>query len=289
MEKLYSAEVVLAAGARLGEGPSWDPSRRRLLWVDIPAGLIHLLDPSTGDDTTLAVNQPVGAVVAETSGGLAVAVRDGFGRLDEGGGFRLMFDLTRPGHRMNDGKCSPDGAFWAGSMAEDAASSTGRLYRLAPGWEGWEPALDGLTISNGLAWSPDGRLMYFIDTPTRRVDVFDSEAGSARLRDRRTVLRVPDGAGNPDGMTVDDDGCLWVALAHAGRVQRYRPDGSPDAAVAVPVPQVTSCCFGGDRGDVLFITTGCRGAETDPLAGAVFGCRPGVTGPAAVAYRGAIV
>ncbi len=287
MQKLYSAEVVLAAGARLGEGPSWDATRRRLLWVDIPAGLVHLLDPSSGDDTTLALNQPVGAVVADTSGGLAVAVRDGFGQLDDSGEFQLRFDLARPGFRMNDGKCSPDGAFWAGTMADDAGSSTGRLYRLAPGWKGWEPALDGLTISNGLAWSPDGRRMYFIDTPTRRVDVFDTEAGSARLADRRAVVRVPDGAGNPDGMAIDDEGCLWVALAHAGRVQRYRPDGTPDVAVAVPVPQVTSCCFGGDRGDVLFITTGRRGAETDPLAGAVFACRPGATGLAAVPYRGA--
>lgn len=278
------AEVVVAARAELGEGPAWDAKRRHLLWVDIPAGLVHVLDPSTGSDHALRVGQPVGAVVPDSTGGLIAAVRDGFGRIGGDGKFELMYDLSRPGFRMNDGKCSPDGAFWAGTMADDARSSTGQLFRLAPGWQGWNLTLDGLTISNGLAWTGDGRQMYFIDTPTRRVDVFDTEPGSPRLDSRRTVIRVPDGMGNPDGMTIDDDGCIWVALAHSGRVQRYRPDGTPDLAVSVPVPQVTSCCFGGDRGDVLFITSGRRGAESDPLAGAVFACVPGVSGPAAVPY-----
>ena len=288
MARRYTAEVVVAAGAQLGEGPAWDAVRRRLLWVDIPAGLVHLLDPASGRDQTIEVGQPVGVVVPDTSGGLVVAVRDGFGRIDGSGRLELLFDLSRPGFRMNDGKCAPDGALWAGTMADDARSSTGRLYRMEAGWKGCAPALDGLTISNGLAWTPDGRLMYFIDTPTRRVDVFDTEPGSSQLRNRRTLIRIPDGAGNPDGMTIDEDGCLWVALAHSGRVQRYLPDGTPDTVVEIAVPQVTSCCFGGDRGDVLFMTSGRRGAESDPLAGAVFACTPGAAGAAAVPYRALI-
>ncbi|HET9078250.1 MAG TPA: SMP-30/gluconolactonase/LRE family protein [Acidimicrobiales bacterium] len=279
------ADVVAAGRALLGEGPAWDARCRRLLWVDIPAGVVHLLDPSTGDDRRLQVGQPVGAVVPDRDGGWAVAVRDGFGRLDDQGGFELVHDLSRPGLRMNDGKCSPDGAFWAGTMAEDARSAVGVLYRMPPAWGRPEPVLDGLTISNGLSWSPDGRSMYFIDTPTRRIDVFDVEPGGAALGNRRPLVEVPAGAGNPDGMTIDEEGCIWVALAHAGRVQRYRPDGTPDLVVEVPVPQVTSCCFGGDRGDVLYMTSGRRGAApSDPLAGAVFGCHPGVGGPPAGAY-----
>jgi sugar lactone lactonase YvrE len=279
-----AVDVVVAAGAELGEGPCWDARRRRLLWVDIPVGLLHVLDPSTGDDRTIPVHQPLGAAVPEASGGFAVAVRDGFGRLGDDGRLEVVVDLHRPGLRMNDGKCSPDGAFWAGTMADEGRRPVGVLYRLGPGWQGAEAVLGDLTISNGLAWSADGKRMYFIDTPTRRVDVFDAEPGSATLRSRRPLVEVPPGGGNPDGMTIDDEGCLWVALAHAGRVQRYRPDGVPDLTVELPVPQVTSCCFGGDGGDVLFVTTGKRGAEDDPLAGAVFACRPGVTGRPAVVH-----
>lgn len=284
--KPIPSEVVAEAGAELGEGPCWDARTGRLMWVDIPAGLVHRLDPSSGDQRCFQVGQPVGAVVPAQAGGWALAVRDGFGRLDEEGGFHLVCDLAHPGMRMNDGKCSPDGAFWAGTMAGDADGPVGVLYRLEPGWGPAEPVLSGLTISNGLAWSPDGSLMYFIDTPTRRVDVFDAEPGTARIRNRRTLVAIPAGQGNPDGMAIDDDGCLWVALAHAGRVQRYRPDGTADRAVEVPVPQVTSCCFGGDGGDVLFMTSGRRGtAPNDPLAGAVFACRPGTSGAPATAYR----
>jgi len=295
--RTVQAEVVHAAGAQLAEGPSWDPARRRLVWVDIPAGVVHLLDPASGDDRRLCVGQPVGAAVPDArGGGFALAVRDGFARLEADGTFEVVFDLSAAGSRMNDGKCAPDGSFWAGTMREgataDAVSSgetpaDGTLYRLAPAWAGVEPVLGGLGISNGLAWSADGRQMYFIDTATRRVDVFDAEPGTARLANRRPVVEVPPGSGNPDGMAIDEEGCLWVALAHAGRVQRYRPDGTPDTVVEVPVPQVTSCCFGGDRGDVLFVTTGRRGAEPqDPLAGGVFACSPGVAGPPADPYVG---
>jgi sugar lactone lactonase YvrE len=221
------------------------------------------------------------------AGGWAVAVRDGFGRLDDNGEMVLVHDLSREGLRMNDGKCSPDGAFWAGTMHVDATGPVGVLYRMAPGWATPEVALESLTISNGLAWSSDGASMYFIDTPTRRVDRFDVKPGTGQVSNRRPQIVVPDGNGNPDGMAIDDEGCLWVALAWSGKLQRYRPDGTPDIAVELPVPQVTSCCFGGDKGDILFVTTGRRGvAPDDSLAGAVFACYPKVSGPRSVAYDG---
>jgi sugar lactone lactonase YvrE len=278
------ADLVFAAGAELGEGPVWDGDDGVVLWVDIPAGRLHRTDPASGADRPVDLPQPVGAVVRQ-AGGYALAVRDGFAHLDAGDRFELVFDLAVPGVRMNDGKVAPDGSFWAGSMADPPHPGRGRLYRLAPGWERVEVALENLGISNGLAWSPDGRLLYFIDTPTRRVDRFDAEPGTARLERRSPVVELPSGEGNPDGMAIDSEGCLWVALAHSGRVGRFTPDGRLDAVVELPVPQVTSCCFGGDQGDVLFITTGRRGAAPgDRRAGGLFAACPGVSGPPPAIY-----
>ncbi len=276
------AEPALVTSAQLGEGPAWDQRRRRLLWVDIPAGEVHLFDPVTVTDDVLAVDQDVGAVVPHVSGGFAVALRAGFGRLSDTGDLEMVADLSRPGVRMNDGKCAPDGAFWAGTMADDKTPGAAALYRLGPDGTA-TTMLSDLTISNGLAWSADGRQLHFIDTPTRRVDVFDVDPDTQCLHHRRPVVELKPGLGNPDGMTIDHDGCLWVAMAGGWAVHRYRPDGTLDAVVDVPVRQVTSCCFGGTAGDELFITTGRQGVETNEvsLAGSVFWCRPGVSGPSA--------
>ena len=277
-------EAALVTAAQLGEGPAWDQQRQRLLWVDILACEVHLFDPVAATDEVLDVGQQVGAVVPYAGGGFAVAVRGGFGRLSDAGRLEMVADLSHRGIRMNDGKCAPDGSFWAGTMADDRTPGAAALYRLRPDGTA-EVMLDDLTISNGLAWSADGGQLYFIDTPTRRVDVFDIDPGTQRLSRRRPVVAMEPGVGNPDGMTIDHDGCLWVAMAGGWAVHRYRPDGRLDAVVDVPVRQVTSCCFGGPRGDELYITTGRQGLEAGErsLAGSVFCCRPGVSGPAAVA------
>jgi len=272
-------ELVLAGGATLGEGPCWDHDRGVLIWVDIPAGAVHFLDPDSAKDRSVVVGQPVGAAVPCVEGGLVLALRDGFGHLTPEEEVEVKFDLAEAGMRMNDGKCAPDGSFWAGTMAEDHRRGAGSLYRLAPGWAEVEVVMGDLTISNGLGWSPDGSRMYFIDTPTKTVQSFCYRPGSAELSDRRVVVSVAEGSGNPDGMTVDEAGCLWVALAHAGRVQRFTPDGEEDVWVEVPVPQVTSCCFGGADLKTLFVTTGRRGAAPgDDKAGGVFAASPGVAG-----------
>jgi sugar lactone lactonase YvrE len=178
---------------------------------------------------------------------------------------------------MNEGGCDPDGRFWCGSMAYDQAPGRGALYRLDPDGA-VRRILDGVTISNGLDWSPDGSLAYYDDTATHRVDVFDYDRVTG-LTARRPFVRLPDD-GNPDGLTVDAEGGVWVALFGGGAVHRYTPAGALDVVVEVPTAQVTACTFGGPRLDELFVTTSREGmaADDDPLAGALFRAEVGVPG-----------
>jgi sugar lactone lactonase YvrE len=290
MDGLTRVELVFDGKAELAEGPCWLADRERLLWVDIMAGQVHLLEPATGDDRALAVGQPVGAAVPADDRRLALAVRDGFAMLDpETGTVEHLVDVEsdRTGNRMNDGKCDYSGRFWAGTMALDDEPGTAALYRLEAGRV--ERMVEGVTTSNGLDWSPDGRLLYYIDTPTRRVDVFDFDAAAGTLANRRPLATIPP-PGLPDGMTVDAEGDLWVALWGGWRVLHLRPDGSPAGSIELPVSRVTSCCFGGPELRDLYITTAWqhmdgRERAAEPLAGCIFHCRPGTAGLPTRSYR----
>jgi sugar lactone lactonase YvrE len=287
---LTGVELVLDGKAELAEGPCWLADRSRLLWVDIMAGRVHLLDPAGGDDRALDVGQPVGAAVPADDGRLALAVRHGFAMLDpETGAVEPLVDVEsdRPKNRMNDGKCDEAGRFWAGTMAMDEEPHVAALYRLEAGRA--ERMVDGVSVSNGLDWSPDGRLLYYIDTPTGRVDVFDFDPVAGTIANRRPLARIPR-PGVPDGMAVDARGDLWVAVWDGWRVLHLRPDGTPAGSIELPVSRVTSCCFGGPDLQDLFITTAWqhmderdRGAE--PLAGGIFHCRPGAVGQPTRVYR----
>ena len=277
------AEVALRAGATLGEGPVWDRMAGRLLWVDIVEGLVHSFDPSTGSDTSVAVGGSVGVVAPRTVGGWIIAVEDRLNLCGPGGTEpAIVATVGRGEHavRFNDGKADPVGRFWAGTMADDETSGRGTLYRLDPDL-GLHAMVEGVTISNGLGWSPDHRTMYFIDTPTGRVDAFDFDLDTGSIRNRRTVITVDRGI--PDGMTVDVDGGLWVALWDGWAVHRYLPDGRLDRVVELPVARVTSCAFGGDDLDTLFVTSARvglvkRDLERQPDAGSVFAVDAGVSG-----------
>ncbi|MFI7135263.1 SMP-30/gluconolactonase/LRE family protein [Nonomuraea sp. NPDC050153] len=271
-------EAVPVPRARLGEGPRWDADTGTLLWVDIPAGLVHRLDPAGDEQETIDVGRPVGVAVPRVPGGLALAVSDGFAVLD-GGKLEVVAAVTaaeRPGNRMNDGACDRAGRFFAGTKAEDDTPGAGNLYRLDPD-RGCERVVEGVTISNGIGWSPDERLLYYVDTPANRVDVFDYDPATGGMADRRTFAELP----QPDGLTVDSAGHVWVALWGGGAVVRLRPDGGHDLTVEVPATNVTSCAFGGPDLDVLYVTTAWDGRT----GGELWRCRTSGTGLPANPYR----
>lgn len=271
-----------------GEGPLWDHRRGKLLWVDIPAGLVHEFDPRTGTDTATSVGQPVGAVGLAADEGLVLALRDGFGVLPAGSDritALIEVEKQHPASRLNDGRCDSRGRFWAGTATLTHEPGAGALYCLERSARGYtlSVAFRGVTTSNGLDWSLDHRRMYYIDSMTRRIDLFDFDADRGVLSNRRPFVEIPPGDGLPDGMTVDAEGYVWVALIRGGTVRRYSPSGEVDMEISVPVAFVTSCAFGGPRLDELYITTSRHRltpeqSAAQPAAGGLFVCRPGPAG-----------
>lgn len=282
----YDVDVVVDARAELGEGPVWDERIDRVVWVDILGRAIHQTDPDTGDTESIPVPLDVGAVVPRADGGYLAALQDGFWVVGDGLTRRVVEVDGGEGLRFNDGKCDPGGRFWAGTMAYSESRGSGSLYR----YDG-EVSLQvaDVTVSNGLAWSHDGTTMYYIDTPTRRIDAFTFDPDTGAIEDRRPFIHVPDTAGYPDGMTIDAEGALWVALWDGGALHRY-VDGELARIVPMPVSRPTSCAFGGPAYDRLYVTSAwTRLSETDradqPLAGALFvvdtevgGSRPDIFG-----------
>lgn len=287
-------EQVLDARALLGEGPLWDDRRGLLYWVDIEAGSVHSYDPVSGEDNVVDLGRRVGCLALRASGGLLAGVEGGIGALKlPSGEFRLLAnpEAERPRNRFNDGKCGPAGRFWAGTMSMDREEGAGSLYCLEPDLS-IRRVLSGVTTSNGLAWSKDARIVYYIDTRTRAVSAFDFDPEAGTLANRRELIRVPDELGRPDGMCIDAQGLLWIAMFGGGRITRWQPrDGSLAAEFAVPAPRVTSCCFGGPNLETLYITTarfGLSDAELEqyPLSGGLFRLVPGVRGAAVPRFAG---
>lgn len=282
MEISDGVEAVVAGGAELGEGPIWDARTNRLVWVDILGKRIHLTDVRTGAGEVIDVPLHVGAVAPRAAGGYVAALQDGFWVVGAGPPHRIT-SVTEagPGLRFNDGKCDPAGRFWAGTMAYDQSRGAAALYRLDSDGRA-TLVLDGVTISNGLAWSLDGHTMYYIDTATQRIDAFTFTGATGEISERRAVIRIPAEVGAPDGMTIDAEGGLWVALWGGGAVHRYL-DGQLDRVIKLPVGQPTSCTFGGEDLDELYVTSAWEGLsvkerKAQPLAGGVFRVRPGVRG-----------
>lgn len=280
-----AAELVLDAHAELGEGPIWDDRRRRLLFVDIMRGHVHEYDPETGRDRVVEVGQPVGAVAITGRDDWVVAARDGFFRLDPDTARVTCIarvEADRHENRMNDGAVDARGRFWAGTMSMAGGRGAGSLYRLDP--DGTVTChVTGVGISNGIDWSLDGRLMYHVDTHTDRVDVFDFDEARGEIANRREFVRIPPGAGHPDGLVVDAEGFVWLALWEGGAVRRYAPDGRLDRTVDLPVTLTTKCAFGGSDLTDLYITTAwidldAAARARQPQAGGLFRVRPGVAG-----------
>jgi sugar lactone lactonase YvrE len=277
----------VAAPLELGEGPVWDAAREELVWVDIDRGLVHRRSRGRADDT-VDVGQPVGCAVPRAGGGLALALRDGFGLLDAcGGAARLVAPVEhgRRDTRMNDGACDSRGRFWAGTMSLAGDTRTAALYRLDPDLSVTR-ALPGISVSNGIGWSPDESTLVHVDSPRRRMDLYDFDPDRGTVAGRRAVIPVDAALGTPDGLAVDAEGGIWVALWGGGAVLRYSPDGGVDQRIEIPATNVTSCCFGDADLGTLYVTTAARGAAHEPLAGALFACRPGITGLRATPFAG---
>jgi sugar lactone lactonase YvrE len=292
-----NAELLSDVGAILGEGPTWDARTSELVSVDILSGTVYIHDAEGARLATHVVGGHVGSALPADGGGWLLAGADGFAFLGRDGSLLPLLDVEadRPDLRFNDAKCDPWGQALAGTMRYDQAPGSGTLYRLdapagpvvagAPRFEA-RILLQNVGLSNGLGWNAGGDVLYFIDSLTRRVDSFAYAPDIERLGERQQVVLIGPGEGTPDGMCVDAEGCLWVALFGGGAVHRYRPDGQLDTVVGVPVPNVTSVAFGGELGDRLFITTaGGDGLPHANGAGGIWVVEPGVTGAPATPWR----
>lgn len=283
------ADLLVDARAMIGEGPVWDSRNGCLLWIDIAAGAIHAFDPRDATAHSIGLGQPIGSLGLRAGGGLVVALRDGFGILEADTSVPLRLidvEKDRSANRMNEGKVDSQGRFWAGTMAVDHTRGQGSLYRFQEGpGRGYEVArmVGDITIANGLDWSLDNRTLYYIDSATQRIDRFDFDPHTGDLSNRCPLIEIPPREGLPDGMTVDAEGHIWVALFRAGIVRRYSPSGKAEMQVVLPASLVTSCAFGGREFDELYITTARHRlspeeAASQPTAGGLFVCRPGPVG-----------
>ena len=281
-----TAEPVGDVTAVLGEGPYWRPEDDALLWVDVVRGHLLMTRVQSGETITTELDT-VSAAFPAVGGGLVTA-----------GGHRLMLRATRPGEgwagriiaeapagdgvRFNDASVDPAGRVWVGSMDIKEKEPLGTLYRLDTGGT-LTPVVKGATVSNGIGWSPDGTRMYYNDSPLRRIDMFDYDQATGEAYQGRMFADLSGAEGFPDGLTVDADGCVWVAMFAGGALRRFTPAGHQDAVIPLPVSQPTSCAFGGPGMADLFVTTAYRDLSeaqraAQPLAGRLLRLRPGPVG-----------
>ena len=271
------AELLLDSKAILGEGPAWDAKTQTLYWVDIRGRRIHAW--KDGRDDFLQLDEFVGCVAPRRDGGLVAALQASFVALDVSRrdvALQHLYTVAEPAsNRFNDGKCDPAGRLLAGTMDMNEKSASGNLYSLEAG-KPPRKLLDGIRISNGLAWSPDHKTFYYIDTPTRQVRAFDYDLDTGDISNPRIAVEVRASMGWPDGMTSDMEGKLWVALWGGAKVARWNPlNGRLEAEVDVPALHTSSCVFGGPRRDVLYVTSARVGMDETalaeyPLSGGVF-------------------
>lgn len=273
-------DCILPWGAQLGEAPTWHPTEQRLYWVDILKPAVYRFDPGTGVNEICEMQKLVSAVLPISESGIMVATLDGIEELDFDAGVLTPFchpEKDIPENRLNDAKVGPGGAVWVGSMRMDAARPTGGLYRIGP--EGrFTQKESGVTVSNGLGWSPDNMTFYFVDTVPGLIYAYDCVPGTGALSNRRIFATIAQEDGRPDGLTVDSEGGVWCALWDGWCVRRYASDGKLDFSIELPVPRPTSACFGGSDNSTLFITSArtrlpATALSESPLSGGIFACK----------------
>ena len=283
------SEVEVAAGgnAVLGESPVWSPDEAALYWVDINNPTVHRLDPATGERARWFVETEIGSIGLAGPGRLVAGLRTGLHFVDlETGGIEKICDPEGEGrfneNRMNDGKVDRAGRYWVGTMNDPGHKPQGTLWRIGADGDA-ESTMGEIRIPNALCWSPDSATMYFTDSYSHQIWAFDFDLEAGAFENRRVFAAIPEDEGVPDGATVDAEGFVWCAHMFGGRVSRFAPDGSVERTIALPVPQVTSCAFGGPELATLYVTTASlrmdRAALAEqPLAGALFAADPGVRG-----------
>ena len=279
------AEVALDCRCQLGEGPIWDDRIGRLLFVDINGHAIHTFDPVSRAHDVAGCGEYVSAIALAANGGYLITLQHDIAWFDGArvGERPLTVEAGRQ-TRFNDGYVDPRGRFWAGTMSLVREQGQGALYRIDMNPGPWVTRmLAPVTTSNGIDWSNDGRTMYFVDTGLRRIDRFDFDLETGACSNRTTFVAIPEAEGKPDGLVLDEEDCIWVALYQGGAVRRYAPDGRLLQEIRLPVSCVTKPAFGGANLDELYITTA-RAAlspeqrEREPHAGSLFVARPGVRG-----------
>lgn len=281
------AEPVGDVTATLGEGPYWVPEDGCLLWVDIDEGQLHRTDVESGATESVSVDSvsaawPVNGGGILTAAGNQLTLRSGWGGPGPAEPRVIAEVWARPDVRFNDGAVDPAGRVWIGSMHKGETDPLGDVFRLDHGGV-LTPMVRKVTVSNGIGWSPDGARMYYVDSPSRKIDVFDYDSASGEVSGRRVFADLQYADGVPDGLTVDADGCVWVAMWGGAALRRFTPDGKPDVALPVPVARPTSCAFGGPDLSDLYVTTASVGLSesaraAQPLAGRLLRMRPGPFG-----------
>ncbi|SEO27174.1 Sugar lactone lactonase YvrE [Mucilaginibacter gossypiicola] len=274
-----TAGLVYEAKAKLGEGAIWNIEKQCLYWVDIEGQTFNVFDPAKAVNRAYPTPKRIGTVVPVNAKLVLVALEDGIAALDLDSG-AIRYQLNTDIHlshnkRFNDGKCDPAGNFWVGTLSMDGVGEVSSLYCIKGDFS-LEEKVTGVSISNGIAWSLDGNYMYYIDTPTGEVVQYNFDAANSNLSQRKVIVKIPESMGYPDGMTIDNEGMLWVALWDGFGVARFDPaTGSLLQKIDVPAPKVTSCAFGSEGLDTLFITTASVEMTEEelrqyPLSGSVF-------------------
>lgn len=282
-----TVSLLLDAKAKLGEGAIWNKQAGQFYWVDIEGKRLHLYTPATQKAQSIELGERIGTVVPTLSNDtVIIALQSGIYSYHLSSGTPSLLvspEAHLPGNRFNDGKCDPAGRLWVGSMELNAKENAAALYRIHTNGIAYK-MLDSVTISNGICWSLDHRSMYYIDTPKGNIRSFDYDKATGKIRNEKVIVTIPEGMGHPDGMTIDAEGMLWVAMWGGSCVARWNPnDGSLLSTIEVPALNVTSCAFGGPDLQTLYITTASIGMNEEqqaqyPLAGGVFVATPGVGG-----------
>ncbi len=280
------ANLLNDAKATLGEGPVWDWRKQQLFWVDIEGGKLHSHNSSSGENQQWALDEMIGAAVPTISGKMLLALESGLATFDlekEKLTWHYVLENNDSSMRFNDGKVSPNGDFWIGSMHKQFIQKTGNLYCVAPNFE-TSIKIQKTTISNGMAWTSDNKKFYFIDSPTHQIRSYDFNVATSQLSNDEIGFKIPEDFGSPDGMCIDSENMLWVAHWGGSCIRRWNPKtGQVLKQIDVPAPHVTSCCFGGEDLKTLYITTARSGLNDEqlkkfPLSGGLFIYHPDVVG-----------